>query len=132
MTERKWNRPLFESSHWDIRNYDNCFSNGAALTDIDSTAERNGHFLILEFKGNKFNPDKSRFFGIPVGQYRLFIALQKLKCFTIFIIWGEVDSPEYIKILYEDGNLTPPKATTQEELRTLIKEWDRKLSTREL
>jgi hypothetical protein len=126
MTERKWNRPLFDNSHWDIRNYDECFSNGAALTDIDSTVERNGHFLILEFKGNKFNDDGSRFFGIPVGQYRLFLALQKLKVFTIYIIWGDVDYPEFIKALTENGDVIKPQSINQETLRALIKDWDQK------
>ena len=125
-TERGWNKEAFNASHWDIRIFDECFKNKAALTDVDACIERNGHFLIIEFKSLKYkngSPD----FAIPNGQYRMFQAFQKLGVFTIFIVWGKVDKPDYVKVLGENEKIIHPQSTDMDHLKSMVSDWELKV-----
>jgi hypothetical protein len=90
------NPASFMESIWDWAILDGCFGRTKIKpTDVDGLIERNGYFLLLETK----RPNVP----IPAGQRIMFENLVALKRFTIFIIWGERDTPCKLRIMTPGG-----------------------------
>lgn len=76
---------------WDWAILDGCFgTSNIHPTDMDGLVERKGKFLLIETK----SPNKA----VPEGQAIMFNHLLKTGVFTIIVVWGETDKPEYLLV----------------------------------
>jgi hypothetical protein len=81
----------YQQSWWDWIPYNECFApTRIRITDVDGLVERNGHFLLVETKGNGV--------PIPTGQQILFNHLIEDKRWHVLIVWGETDSPTQFQL----------------------------------
>jgi hypothetical protein len=81
---------------WDWGFLDDCFGGTRIrVTDLDGIVERNGHFLVLECKSHDAQ--------IPRGQAIMFEKMAATQLFTIFVIWGEQNRPERMRIIGKNG-----------------------------
>jgi len=108
------NEEAYLASHWDWSAYNDCFTSGIKISDIDGTIERNGYFLLIETK----SPDDS----IPKGQRILHEALQHTGVFTVFVVWGRTNRPEQIQI-YNRFKRFDVMPCNQADLQDRIKNW---------
>lgn len=95
-----------------------------AFTDLDGTAEVNGHFLILEWKS----------YGgeIPTGQRIYFERLTKLSPnITVVIVAGDPETMEVWNVQYiHKGQLRGWKNCDLEQLHERIKRWAKNVDLR--
>lgn len=76
---------------WDFLN--DCFGKTSIkVSDLDGAVERNSHLLIIETK----QPNVE----LNTGQRIMFENLQKTGLVTIFVIWGERNKPEKMRMYY--------------------------------
>lgn len=75
---------------WDYTPFNDCFPESIKLGDIDGSVIWNGEHLITEFKHPSFTPS--------IGQSRMFGRLLARGNTTIFIVEGEANNPQRIKI----------------------------------
>lgn len=107
------NLDAFVNALWDWGILDGCFgSSRIHPTDIDGLIERKGRFLLLETK----SPNKE----IPKGQQVMFDHLIGLGCFTVIVLWGEPNRPDFIQIWGKDK-----KPTCLDDFRKLVSRWYR-------
>jgi hypothetical protein len=107
---------IYNNSHWEFSNFDECFEpSKIKLSDIDGIVERRGHFIVLETK-------KPSVKSLPVGQFRMYNAMNAIGCFTILIVWGNVNSPIRYEIWDENRNKTN-KECDMKELCSIIRKW---------
>lgn len=100
---------------WDWSILDGCFGDTKIKpTDVDGFVERNGKFLWLE--------TKSPGVEIPTGQQITFDALMKTGIFTVFVIWGDTNSPKEIQVMTYLGKCLK-KACDLNGLRDLVSRW---------
>lgn len=84
--------------------------------DVDALLEKNGHFLVLEYKP----PGQ----GLPLGQRITLKALVKTGLFTVWIVWHQ-DGAALCEVAALDSHgLTPFVASlTTSELHDKVHEW---------
>jgi len=95
-----------------------CFGDSRIMpTDIDGMVERNGHFLVIEFK-----PDGK---SITTGQKIMLRRLSKLNEFTVLVIWHEPCAVHEFKVPVAMQQF--PDVTIEETdidgVRSVVKLW---------
>jgi len=95
-----------------------------AFTDLDATAEVNGHFLFLEWKSHGDD--------IPTGQRIFFERLTKLSAnITVVIVAGDPDTMEVWKVkACKDGTFRDWQDCSLEDLFDRIKRWAERVDIR--
>ena len=66
-----------------IEVFSDCFEHGINFGDVDGLVERNGHFLLLEWKSVR---------KVPIGQQRLHSAILRDDRWTIVLVCGDPES----------------------------------------
>ena len=94
-----------------------CFGGKIRPTDIDGIVERNGHFLIFEWKRDGV--------PIPLGQKILFEKLTIHEDITVFVVWHEVNRPEIVTKagMFKSGAWKGERATDLAGVRKACAQW---------
>jgi hypothetical protein len=110
------NNPVaFCAGLWDWGILNGCFGDTMIKpTDVDGEVERHGLFLRFETKAPGAN--------IPVGQDIMFRRLAKTGIFTVFVIWGNTNSPEEIQI-YGKRGVHPKETCDLDKFRERVATW---------
>ena len=104
----------------DIEQFDDCFGGKICFTDIDGIVERNGFFLLAEWKEGSTK--------LPIGQQILFEQLTKQsERFIVVVIHGHLSQekgsqPETLTVFYK-GREQAPIDTSHAGLRIFFKRW---------
>ncbi len=95
-----------------------------AFTDLDGTAEVNGHFLFLEWKSHGGD--------IPTGQRIFFERLTKLSTnISVVIVAGDPETMEVWKVKYaHNGTFSDWRDCDLESLYERIQRWADKVDIR--
>ena len=83
--------------------------------DLDCVLEKNGHFLVMEFK-----PGRA---GIPMGQR---ITLKRLvrQGFDVWVVWEDEDGTHAeVGAMDRNGNVEFVKRMTINQLRQAVTKW---------
>ena len=102
--------------------FEDCFGGKIRPTDIDGAVERNGHFLIFEWKRNGAD--------IPTGQRIFFEKLSSKPGITVFVVWHDTATPSAITKagMFKDGRWKGEKKTDLEGVRKACREWFEKVN----
>lgn len=112
----------FLKGEWDLDRYSECFSGNNRLGDLDGSLEIDGSHLVLEFKEHMEAMNK--------GQLVKAIRMAKHCNTTTFFIFGRTNQPKK-KIIISPKTQKPNLSDTdEEELKALLKEWNRKAKIR--
>lgn len=85
------NERAYLDNIWNHAIWNGCFGDTKiSPTDVDGLVERNGYFLLLEFKAPRAT--------IGTGQRLAQDSLLATGAFTVMNIWGHPDHPEKIEI----------------------------------
>lgn len=102
--------------NWDC--LDGCFGDTLIkVGDIDGIVERNGHFLLIEAKGN----DKQ----IGKGQRILLDHLVDIGCFSTLVVWGKPQEPTAIELTTEFGKRRMYRPADIRIMREIVSSWFR-------
>ena len=87
-----------------------CFGRGVTLSDWDYFVENKGRFLVFETKA----------LDAPVSQGQM-LALQrlaKLPEFTVVVLWGEKDCPQFMQIVGQ-----PRQRCSRDDVEKVARDW---------
>ena len=96
---------------------EDCFGGKIRPTDIDGIVERNGRFLIFEWKRDGVET--------PVGQKILFERLTMHGDITVFVVWHETDHPDVVTKagMFKKGHWKGEKVTDLEGVQKACSQW---------
>ena len=99
-----------------IEVFDDCFPGLNAFTDVDAIIERNGRFLILEWKDHR---------DIPTGQRIMFERLTQDSSLVVVMVQGnsETMAVEAIKMV-AGGKIGAWEPCDLESLKRRIRRWE--------
>lgn len=100
------------NSFWSFEMFDSVLPGREGFTDLDGITEKNGNFLVLEFKIEGA--------PIPKGQRILFDALAALPQFNVIVVWGPTDYPKQAMIW---GHHDFPVECDKDRLQSWIRRW---------
>ena len=105
--------------HAPIHFFDDCFGGNIEMMDIDGVVERNGHFLLLEWKTNGGT--------LHQGQRILLSKFtEKGKKFLAVVVFGPVNPTSITElqiIPYVLGEAKPAETVTLEQLQAKVRKW---------
>jgi hypothetical protein len=105
------------ASQWDWGKFTSDIDGAVSMMDMDGLCERHGHFLLIETK----LPGQS----IKIGQWRTLVTLSRKPEWTVFVVWGHKDRPEYAMRLRDKLEI---KKLDDDYLRVIISAWHRRAS----
>ena len=95
-----------------------CFAGKNAFGDVDGIIERNGKFLMIEWK--------SRAGQIPVGQRITHERLTLVAPVVVVIVAGNAETMAVEKIaICKNGVVSPWEVCSLEDLKERMRKWDR-------
>ena len=108
-----YNPQAYLAAAWDWGCFDECFTRGARISDIDGVIDCDGHVCVIEAKpvGHELRD----------GQLRVFGALARLGV-KVFIVYGKPGCPEFCQVVWPDG-LSPMYAVDLETMREALRVW---------
>lgn len=115
-------REAYANNVWDFGIFDGCFGHTNIVpTDIDCIVERNGHFLVLEFK-----PSVAE---LPLGQELLLKQLAGLSSFTVAVVGCHGPGKPYEFAQVKADAIGPVAPMDLEGLRRRVSKWFLRIST---
>ncbi len=110
------NEEAFKNSIWNWDILKGCFSaTKTAVMDIDGILERHNQFIVFETKSLNST--------VSMGQQLTFEAMQRTGVFTVVIVWGKRNEPQFYKVFYSNGYTTDKMPCTLADMRALVDRW---------
>lgn len=104
-------------SMWDWAIFDGCFGDTRVKpTDVDGLVERNGHFLLIETKGDSVG-------GLNRGQHITYKQAANLGRVTVLVLYGHRNNPTRMTVIAPGGDVTVYKDCTLEDVRAFVRRW---------
>ena len=100
----------------DLTVFDRCFPSSMGMGDIDGIFERNGKFIVMEFK-----PSIN---ALTQGQDRTLRALSRLPEFTVYLVIGQASTMSVSGVCrYRGGERGKLCAFSTAELKKVFSDW---------
>lgn len=92
-------------------------------SDLDAIVERNGHFLVVEFKSKLWRPERDGRIG--VGQRIMLERMSQIPNWTVYVVHGLLRPHDPITAMaaFRDGRMRPFFPATEDDLRVEVEKW---------
>tara|TARA_R100000963_G_C4629113_1_gene94629 strand:- start:14 stop:433 length:420 start_codon:yes stop_codon:yes gene_type:complete len=99
-----------------IEEFRDCFPGKISFGDVDGIVERNGAFLMLEWKGEGG--------AVTRGQEIMYERFSKIKNSAVIVVEGDAETMEVTAYqIFWEGNLRPKVDSDLAGLKTKIEQW---------